>query len=79
MSIEMEGQIVVIFIGIGSLPKRIVGSSPATDLRDVRCVRLTKKIYFPGWMKRLRVDKVSRYHLFMLRIKGRRNRWIKKQ
>jgi hypothetical protein len=47
----MEEQIVVIFIDIRSLPKEILVGSPATDPRDVHCVRLIRKMSFLGWVK----------------------------
>jgi hypothetical protein len=77
--IKMEGQIVVISISIGSSPKMIIGHSAAMDPRDVRYVRLTKKMYFRGLMKTLGVDESSRYRLLMLPSEGRRGLWIKKQ
>ncbi len=79
MFIKMEGQIVVISISIGSSPKMIVGHSAAMDPRDVRYVRLTKKMYFRGLMQTLRVDESSRYRLLMLPSEGRRGPWIRKQ
>lgn len=79
MFIKMEGQIVVISISIGSSPKMIVGHSAAMDPRGVRYVRLTKKMYFRGLMKTLRVDESSRFRLLILPIEGRRGLWIKKQ
>jgi hypothetical protein len=69
--IKMGGQIVVIFINIGSSPKMTVGHSPAMDPRDVHCARPTRKMYFRGLMKTLRGDEASRFWLLMWPIKRR--------
>jgi hypothetical protein len=47
----MEGQIVVIFTDIRSSAKKILVGSHATDPRDVHCARLTRKMFFLGWVK----------------------------
>jgi hypothetical protein len=45
----MEGRIVVITIDIMSSAKKILADLPAMDLRDVRCARHIKKMFFLGW------------------------------
>jgi hypothetical protein len=47
----MEGPIVVIFTGIRSSLKIIADPINAMDLKDVRYVRLTRKMSFNGWSK----------------------------
>jgi hypothetical protein len=46
----MERPIVVITTGTRLSAKKIPVGSHAMDPRDVRCVRLTRKMYFLGWV-----------------------------
>jgi hypothetical protein len=46
----MERPIVVITIGTRLSAKKIPVGFHAMERRDVRCVRLTRKMYFLGWV-----------------------------
>jgi hypothetical protein len=47
----MEGPIVAIITGIRSSPKKILVGFHVMDPRVVRCARLTRKMFFLGWVK----------------------------
>jgi ATP:corrinoid adenosyltransferase len=47
----MERPIVVIITGTRSSPRIILVDSHVTELRDVHCARLTRKMSFLGWVK----------------------------
>jgi hypothetical protein len=72
----MEGPIVVTTTGIESSPKVVVGSSHAMDLKDVRYVRLTRRMSFLELVKRLRINESIRFAIEQTR--RRRVIWIKK-